>query len=177
MGKNFEFESKKWDLTIMREKKAQIEGAISKTLNQVREDIGNNCLMELPPTNGPLIMATCGSKGSATNLSQMIGCVGQQIISGKRVPNGFSGRTLPHFKRNELIPHPEAMGFVRNSFFTGLSAPEFFFHTMAGRESLVDTAIKTADTGYMSRRLVHFLEDLTVAYDLTVRACDTKDII
>lgn len=69
------------------------------------------------------------------------------------------------------------MGFVRNSFFTGLSAPEFFFHTMAGRESLVDTAIKTADTGYMSRRLVHFLEDLTVAYDLTVRACDTKDII
>lgn len=69
------------------------------------------------------------------------------------------------------------MGFVRNSFFSGLSPPEFFFHTMAGRESLVDTAVKTADTGYMSRRMVHFLEDVTVAYDLSVRACDTKDII
>jgi len=57
------------------------------------------------------------------------------------------------------------MGFVRNSFFTGLSAPEFFFHTMAGRESLVDTAVKTADTGYMSRRLVKMLEDLSVNYD------------
>ena len=57
------------------------------------------------------------------------------------------------------------MGFVRNSFFTGLTPPEFFFHTMAGRESLVDTAIKTADTGYMCRRLVHFIEDLAIEYD------------
>lgn len=99
------------------------------------------------------------------------------MISGKRVPNGFSGRTLPHFKKDEEIPVPEAMGFVRNSFYTGLSAPEFFFHTMAGRESLVDTAIKTADTGYMSRRLVKLLEDLSINYDLTVRSCDKKEII
>ena len=69
------------------------------------------------------------------------------------------------------------MGFIRNSFFSGLSPPEFFFHTMAGRESLVDMAIKTADTGYMSRRLVHLLEDLSVCYDETVRAGDSKDII
>lgn len=81
------------------------------------------------------------------------------------MPNGFTGRTLPHFEKDEIFPHPEAMGFVRNSFFTGLSAPEFFFHTMAGRESLVDTAVKTADTGYMSRRLVKMLEDLSVNYD------------
>jgi len=107
----------------------------------------------------------------------MIGCVGQQIISGKRVPNGFNGRTLPHFEKNAIFPHPEAMGFVRSSFFTGLRPAEFYFHTMAGRESLVDTAIKTADTGYMSRRLVHFLEDLLVHYDMTVRSCDKQDII
>ena len=84
---------------------------------------------------------------------------------------------MPHFPENELIPEPEALGFIRNSFFTGLSSPEFFFHTMAGRESLVDTAIKTADTGYMSRRLVKLLEDLSVNYDLTIRSCDKKDII
>jgi DNA-directed RNA polymerase III subunit RPC1 len=84
------------------------------------------------------------------------------MISGKRVPNGFTGRTLPHFQANREFPEPEALGFVRNSFFTGLTPPEFFFHTMAGRESLVDTAIKTADTGYMSRRLVHLLEDLSI---------------
>lgn len=86
-------------------------------------------------------------------------------------------RTLPHFPAGLEFPHPEAMGFVRNSFFSGLTPPEFFFHTMAGRESLVDTAIKTAGTGYMSRRLVHLLEDLSVCYDRTVRACDSKDII
>jgi len=93
------------------------------------------------------------------------------------VPNGFSGRTLPTFVKDAIFPHPEALGFVRNSFFSGLTPPEFFFHTMAGRESLVDTAIKTADTGYMSRRLVHFLEDLSIEYDQTVRTCDKKEIV
>lgn len=165
------------DPGVASEKKKLVEAEISKTLNQVREDIGSNCNKELPPSNGPLIMATCGSKGSATNLSQMIGCVGQQIIGGKRVPNGFTGRTLPHFEKDEIFPHPEAMGFVRNSFFTGLSAPEFFFHTMAGRESLVDTAVKTADTGYMSRRLVKMLEDLSVNYDQTIRTCDKEELV
>ncbi|KAL4512347.1 hypothetical protein ABPG72_005349 [Tetrahymena utriculariae] len=167
----------KLDMQTVSDRKKLVEAEISKTLNQVREDIGSNCNKQLPPTNGPLIMATCGSKGSATNLSQMIGCVGQQIIGGRRVPNGFTGRTLPHFEKDEIFPHPEAMGFVRNSFFTGLSAPEFFFHTMAGRESLVDTAVKTADTGYMSRRLVKMLEDLSVNYDLTIRTCDKKELV
>ena len=93
----------------------------------------SNCVKDLPFTNGPVIMATCGAKGSATNLSQMIGCVGQQMISGRRVPNGFTGRTLPIYQNNREFPEAEAMGFVRNSFFTGLTPPEFFFHTMAGR--------------------------------------------
>lgn len=99
------------------------------------------------------------------------------MISGKRAPDGFTSRTLPHFPSGKEFPHPEAMGFVSNSFFSGLTPPEFFFHTMAGRESLVDTAIKTAGTGYMSRRLVHLLEDVTVCYDGSIRACDSKDII
>lgn len=63
---------------------------------------------------------------------------------------------------------PNSRGFVANSFYSGLTPTEFFFHTMAGREGLVDTAVKTAETGYMSRRLMKALEDLFTHYDSTV---------
>lgn len=76
-------------------------------------------------------------------------------------------RTLPHFPVRALFP--AAKGFVANSFFSGLTATEFFFHTMGGREGLVDTAVKTAETGYMARRLMKALEDLSMQYDRTVR--------
>ena len=130
--------------------------------------IGKACLQELHRTNSPLTMAVCGSKGSNINISQMIACVGQQAISGHRTPDGFEGRSLPHFKQYSKIP--AAKGFVENSFFSGLTPTEFFFHTMAGREGLVDTAVKTAETGYMQRRLVKSLEDLSLQYDYTVRS-------
>lgn len=97
----------------------------------------------------------------------MVACVGQQSVGGARAPNGFRDRTLPHFKRNDKSP--EGKGFVANSFYSGLEPTEFFFHTMAGREGLVDTAVKTAETGYMSRRLMKALEDLYVHYDGSVR--------
>lgn len=84
------------------------------------------------------------------------------------MPNGFTDRSLPHFEKNSK--HPAAKGFVKNSFFTGLTATEFFFHTMGGREGLIDTAVKTADTGYMQRRLMKSLESLTVNYDYSVRS-------
>jgi DNA-directed RNA polymerase III subunit RPC1 len=73
-------------------------------------------------------------------------------VGGKRAPNGFKDRTLPHFPRGDRTP--AGKGFVANSFYSGLTPTEFFFHTMAGREGLVDTAVKTAETGYMSRRLM-----------------------
>jgi len=84
-----------------------------------------------------------------------------------RIPDGFFDRTLPHFKWKSK--GPGAKGFIPNSFYTGLTAPEFFFHTMGGREGLVDTAVKTADTGYMQRRFMKALEDLSIKYDKTVR--------
>ena len=89
-------------------------------------------------------------------------------IKINRVPNGFTDRSLPHFEKNSK--HPAAKGFVKNSFFTGLTATEFFFHTMGGREGLIDTAVKTADTGYMQRRLMKCLESLSVNYDYSVRS-------
>merc|ERR1711871_1243240 len=112
-------------------------------------------------------MEQSGSKGSAINLCQMIGCVGQQNVNGQRIKDGFVNRTLPHFAMGSK--EPKARGFVQNSFYTGLEPQEFFFHTMGGREGLVDTAVKTAETGYMARRLIKALEDLSMQYDMTVR--------
>jgi len=151
-----------------------LEAVILKELSVIREHCGKACLNELHRTNSPLTMAICGSKGSYINISQMIACVGQQAISGKRTPDGFEGRSLPHFKKNSKVP--AAKGFVENSFFSGMTPTEFFFHTMAGREGLVDTAVKTAETGYMQRRLVKSLEDLSSQYDCTVRS-STNDIV
>ncbi|XP_041117382.1 DNA-directed RNA polymerase III subunit RPC1 isoform X2 [Polyodon spathula] len=151
-----------------------LEALILKELSVIRDHAGSACLRELDKSNSPLIMALCGSKGSFINISQMIACVGQQAISGSRVPDGFENRSLPHFEKHSKLP--AAKGFVADSFYSGLTPTEFFFHTMAGREGLVDTAVKTAETGYMQRRLVKSLEDLCSQYDLTVRSA-TGDII
>ncbi|XP_025836904.1 DNA-directed RNA polymerase III subunit RPC1 [Agrilus planipennis] len=151
-----------------------LEAVILKELSVIREHAGQACVAELHPTNSPLIMALSGSKGSFINISQMIACVGQQALNGKRVPNGFDDRSLPHFER--FSKTPAAKGFVENSFYTGLTPTEFFFHTMGGREGLVDTAVKTAETGYMQRRLVKSLEDLVIHYDGTVRNAE-EDVI
>lgn len=151
-----------------------LEALILKELSVIRDHAGSACLRELDKSNSPLTMALCGSKGSFINISQMIACVGQQAISGSRVPDGFENRSLPHFEKHSKLP--AAKGFVANSFYSGLTPTEFIFHTMAGREGLVDTAVKTAETGYMQRRLVKSLEDLCTQYDLTVRS-STGDII
>ncbi|KAF9077107.1 hypothetical protein BDP27DRAFT_1311829 [Rhodocollybia butyracea] len=144
-----------------------LEAEISSVLSKVREEVGQICMKELSRQNAPLIMATCGSKGSVINVSQMVACVGQQIIAGHRVPDGFQDRSLPHFPKGSK--EPPSKGFVRNSFYSGLVATEFLFHAISGREGLVDTAVKTAETGYMQRRLMKALEDLTTQYDLSVR--------
>ncbi|KAI6216279.1 DNA-directed RNA polymerase subunit [Aphelenchoides besseyi] len=144
-----------------------LESLIMHELSQIRDHAGKACVHNLSRRNTPLTMAICGSKGSYINISQMIACVGQQSISGHRPSEGFEFRCLPMFERNDKTP--VARGFVENSFYSGLTPTEFFYHTMAGREGLVDTAVKTAETGYMQRRLVKCLEDLAVSYDSTVR--------
>ena len=143
-----------------------LESFLIKILSDVRKTVGKYLIDILPRSNTALQMTICGSKGSDLNLSQMIGCVGQQIVSGNRTPNGFSNRSLPHFER--FSKYPTSKGFIGHSFYDGMNAIEFFFHTMGGREGIVDTATKTAETGYMQRRLVKALEDLTVQYNNTV---------
>ena len=98
---------------------------------------------------------------------QVIACVGQQNVEGKRIPFGFRKRTLPHFIIDDY--GPESKGFVENSYLAGLTPSEFYFHAMGGREGLIDTAVKTSETGYIQRRLVKAMEGLMVYYDETVR--------
>jgi DNA-directed RNA polymerase III subunit RPC1 len=129
-----------------------LEEMVNGILGRLRESAGQEAMKRLPFSNSPRIMAECGSKGSPLNISQMISCVGQQAVGGLRIQDGFVNRTLPHFEHHSLTP--SAKGFVANSFYTGLTATEFFFHAMGGREGLVDTAVKTAETGYMARRLM-----------------------
>ncbi|KAG2499255.1 hypothetical protein HYH03_002834 [Edaphochlamys debaryana] len=144
-----------------------LEASMTGVLNNIREVAGKVCMDTLDYHNSPLIMSQCGSKGSPINIAQMVACVGQQSVGGKRCFNGFRDRTLPHYPRGDKTP--AGKGFVANSFYSGLFATEFWFHTMGGREGLVDTAVKTAETGYMSRRLMKALEDLYAHYDTTVR--------
>ncbi|KAJ1667839.1 DNA-directed RNA polymerase III subunit C1 (rpo31) [Coemansia sp. RSA 1813] len=144
-----------------------LENTVSNVLSAVRTDAGKLCMEELGRFNAPLIMATCGSKGSDLNVCQMVACVGQQIVSNNRIVDGFTDRTLPHFLKKSRTP--VAKGFVANSFYSGLYPTEFFFHAASGREGLVDAAVKTAETGYMQRRLVKAFEDLRVHYDSSVR--------
>jgi len=95
-------------------------------------------------------------------------CVGQQNVEGKRIPFGFNKRSLPHFAKDDF--GPASKGFVQNSYFLGLSPHELYFHAMGGREGLIDTAVKTAETGYISRKLMKALEDIMVKYDGSVRS-------
>ena len=144
-----------------------LEAIINGELGLIRNIVGDVCESELPRMNKPRLMAICGSKGSAINLSQMMLVLGQQNVNGQRIQDGFVRRTLPHFEKNSKAPL--ARGFVESSFCSGLQPWEFFFHTMGGREGLVDTAVKTAETGYMQRKLMKALEDLSLKYDDTVR--------
>ncbi|KAJ7596384.1 DNA-directed RNA polymerase II, subunit 1 [Mycena floridula] len=143
------------------------ESSVEKELNTARDTSGRHAQTHLKEDNNVKQMVVAGSKGSFINISQMSVCVGQQSVEGRRIPFGFRHRTLPHFTKDDFSP--EARGFVENSYLRGLTPQEFFFHAMAGREGLIDTAVKTAETGYIQRRLVKALEDVMVCYDGTVR--------
>ncbi|CAN0918886.1 DNA-directed RNA polymerase II subunit RPB1 [Linum grandiflorum] len=143
------------------------ENKVNQVLNKARDDAGSSAQRSLSESNNLKAMVTAGSKGSFINISQMTACVGQQNVEGKRIPYGFVDRTLPHFTKDDY--GPESRGFVENSYLRGLTPQEFFFHAMGGREGLIDTAVKTSETGYIQRRLVKAMEDIMVKYDGTVR--------
>jgi len=145
----------------------EFESKVNNMLNDANNQAGSIGRKSLSKTNRFVMIVNSGSKGTPINISQMISCLGQTNVDGKRIPYGFDSRTLPHF--NKFDDSPGARGFIENSYISGLTAPELFFHAMGGRIGLIDTAVKTSQTGYIQRRLIKGLEDLKVEYDMTVR--------
>jgi DNA-directed RNA polymerase subunit A' len=151
-----------------------LELKILELLNKSRTVIGDVVHGNVSQNTNITDMIKSGARGNPLQLTQMAGCVGQQAMRGKRIEKGFKGRTLPCFKKNDLMPM--SRGFVSNSFKSGLKPHEFFFMGMTGRDSLMDTALRTPKSGYLYRRLANAMQDLKVEYDHTVRDSSKKII-
>jgi DNA-directed RNA polymerase subunit A' len=140
---------------------------VMNELAKARDKAGRLADEDFDIQNSGIIMTRTGARGSNLNIAQMTACVGQQSVRGKRIMRGYVDRALPHFELGD--PSPKARGFVYSSYREGLDPIEFFFHAMGGREGLVDTAVRTQQSGYMQRRLINALEHLRIEYDGTVR--------
>jgi DNA-directed RNA polymerase subunit A' len=144
-----------------------LEMQIMQVLGKARDRTGEIAGRHLGLGNSAVVMAVSGARGSMLNLTQMAGCVGQQSVRGERIMRGYDERTLPHFRKGDR--GSDAHGFIQHSYKGGLNPTEFFFHAIGGREGLVDTAVRTSQSGYLQRRMINALQDLKVAYDGTVR--------
>ncbi len=147
--------------------KETFEEKVMELTSKIRNEIGKHLSKKLDQNNRAYIMAKIGARGSLLNVIQMCGLIGQQAVRGKRIRRGYRKRVLPHFMRGDI--GGLAKGFVLSSFRSGQSPIEYYMHSAGGRESLVNTAIRTARSGYMQRRLINALQDLIVAEDLSVR--------
>jgi len=157
-----------------RSMRETLELRIRQLLAEARKEAEESAADFIGDEAHSVIMTKSGARGNILNLGQMSAVVGQQAIRGERINRGYNSRTLPHFKVDDLSP--KARGFVSSSYRNGLKPVEFFFHAMGGREGLVDTAVRTSQSGYMQRRLVNALQDMVVENDGTVRNSD-KNII
>jgi DNA-directed RNA polymerase II subunit RPB1 len=149
------------------------EAKITGILNKAR-DLGTRIAKEsLDPDNNFLKTIISGTKGDYFNLAQITGLLGQQNVAGERVNLVFNKgrRSLPHYSKDikNIKKQFESRGFIRSSLLKGLNPQEFFFHAMSGREGVINTALSTANSGYIQRRMIKILEDVQVRYDGTVR--------
>jgi DNA-directed RNA polymerase II subunit RPB1 len=158
----------KFENTSIKNNMDYFEDKVNNILSKATDDAGRIGISKVNDLQNRMMnMIKSKSKGKITNVGQMIACLGQNSDEGKRIPYGFENRTLPHFAKYD--DSPESRGFVENSFISGLSPHEFFFHAIGGRGGLIDTAVKTSDTGYLQRKLVKAMEDCKINYDYTVR--------
>ena len=149
-----------------------LEKLILQNLNNLRNKIGDTVFEHIKHENSTILMAKSGATGNILNVVQMAASVGQQALRGGRIRNDYRGRTLPVFEKGSLSP--AAKGFVYGGYRTGLTPTEYFFHAMTGRDSLMDTALRTPKSGYLYRRLSNALQDLKIEYDFTVRDANGK---
>jgi DNA-directed RNA polymerase beta' subunit len=146
---------------------------VNAALNKAK-DIGLRIAKEtFTKKNNFLCTVNSGSKGDFFNIAQITGLLGQQNLKGKRIPLflNHGRRTLPHYPFGKLEPEMEyeSRGFISSSFIKGLNPRQFYFHAMSGREGISDTAMGTATSGYMQRRIIKLTEDIKIQYDGTVR--------
>ena len=149
-----------------------LELKILELLNLARNKAGQIAAEASYKDSHTMVMVDSGARGNLLNLAQMSACVGQQAMRGKRIEKGFKDRTLSCFKRDDLSS--EARGFIMTGFKAGLNPSQFFFMGMTGRDSLMDTALRTPKSGYLYRRLANAMQDLKVEYDETVRDASKK---
>jgi DNA-directed RNA polymerase subunit A' len=149
-----------------------LELKILELLNKARNKAGELVSENANKQSHTMMMAMSGARGNLINLAQMATCVGQQALRGKRIEKGYADRTLSCFKKGDL--RPSARGFIVHGFKNGLTPAEFFFGSMTGRDSLMDTALRTPKSGYLYRRLANAMQDLRVEYDHTVRDASGK---
>ena len=150
-----------------RENGEELENRIVKEIKNTTDKLYTEVMTKMSPDNRMYQMVQSGAKGNNINIGQMMAILSQQNVGGKRIQYTLQDRTLPHFSRYD--DGLESRGFVESSFINGIRPAEFFFHAMGGREGLIDTAVKTSDSGYIQRRLVKTMEDIHVEYDGTVR--------
>ncbi len=151
-----------------------LELKILEILNRARSRCGAIVKEYIDRKKHTATMIESGARGNFITLAHMAACVGQQALRGKRIEQGYTGRTLSCFKPGDISP--SARGFARNSYKAGLTPKEFFFHAITGRDSLMDTALRTPKSGYLYRRLANAMQDLRVEYDSTVRDANGRII-
>jgi DNA-directed RNA polymerase beta' subunit len=152
-----------------------LEENIMKILDSARSKSGEVAKDFLVGDNAAVMMAVSGARGSMENLSMMAGSIGQTRVRGQRLERGYQDRVLPHFRR--MAKGAQEKGFVASSFKRGLEPTEFFMLSISGRESLVDTAVRTSKSGYMQRRLINAMDDLKVHSDEPHSVRNTADRI
>jgi DNA-directed RNA polymerase subunit A' len=144
-----------------------LEDRIMAELGKARDRAGRAAERDLGKSNFALLMSRSGAKGSSINVTQMSACVGQTAMRGKRILRGYRNKTLPHFKDGDISA--KARGFIKNSFRGGFTPVEYFFHSMSGRDALVDKGVRTSKSGYMQRRLINALLDISLRSDRSAR--------
>lgn len=147
--------------------RGEFEQRVIKMLHEARAQAAQDTMKIMGEDNNFTSIIKTGSKGTSINPTQMVRCLGPQDVEGKRIGCGYRNRTLPHYKQGDCST--KAMGFISGNYVNGLHPIEVFFHSMAGREGLIDTSCKTSETGYIQRRFCKLMEDIVIEYDLTVR--------
>jgi DNA-directed RNA polymerase subunit A' len=151
-----------------------LELRILEVLNKTRNVCGEIVSKTAKSDSATSVMAQSGARGNIINLAQIASLVGQQALRGKRINIGYANRSLSCFREHDL--GSSARGFIGSCFKKGLAPSEFFFAAMTGRDSLMDTALRTPRSGYLYRRLENSMQDLKVTYDKTVRDANEKII-